>query len=57
MKWLEERVRSCHSTNILELQRRLALASRSEGQTLFDMLVDMIRGHDDIDLRLDFGKE
>jgi hypothetical protein len=61
IKWLEERVQNCHPTNVPFMQQRLAEAQRSKGQTLFDMVVEIIRVHgpggeeaeDQVDLRLE----
>jgi hypothetical protein len=53
IKRFEERVRNCHPTNVPIMQERLASARRGEGQTLFDMLVEIIRYHKDIELRLE----
>jgi hypothetical protein len=53
IKWLEERVRNCHPTNVPAMQERLAAARRGEGQTLFDTLVEIIRDHEAVELRLE----
>jgi hypothetical protein len=53
IKWLEERVQNCHPPNVPVMQQRLAAARRGEGQTLFDMLLEIIQDHDDIELRLE----
>jgi len=52
-KWIEERVRNCHPDNVPHMQKLLSAARRGEGQTLFEMLVEIIRDHDDIELRLE----
>jgi len=54
INWLNERVRNCHPTNVEVFRQRLVLAKRNEGETLFDMLVDIITSadHTDIELRL-----
>ena len=53
IKWLEERVQNCHPTNVPVMQQRLAAARRGEGQTLFDMLLEIVQDHEDIELRLE----
>jgi RNAse (barnase) inhibitor barstar len=53
IKWLEERAQKCHPTNVPVMQQRVAAARRGEGQTLFDILVEIIQDHEDIDLRLE----
>jgi hypothetical protein len=53
-KWLEERVRSCHPLNVPEMQRRLEAARRGEGETMFDLLVEIIRDNSEyVTLRLE----
>lgn len=51
--WLEERVHHCHPSNVAHIQERITAARQNEGETLFDTLVDIIRGHEDIELRLE----
>ncbi len=53
IKWLEERIQHCHPDNIPHFQHRLEEARRGEGMTLFDTLVEIIRDHADIQLRLE----
>jgi hypothetical protein len=53
LRWLQERVHSCHSSNVDHFQEHIAAARRREGKTLFDTLVEIIRDHNDIDLRLE----
>jgi hypothetical protein len=61
IKWLEERAQNCHPTNVPIMKQRLAEARQGKGQTLFDMLVEIIRDHgpggeeaeDQVDLRLE----
>ncbi len=52
IKWLENNIETCHLTNVPHMQQRLDSARRGEGQTLFDVLVEIIRCHHDIELRL-----
>jgi hypothetical protein len=53
LKWLEDRVQHCHPSNVASFRERIASARRGEGETLFDMLVEIIRDHEDIELRLE----
>lgn len=53
LRWLEERVDHCHPSNLAHFHERIAAARRQEGETLFDMLVEIVRDHEDIELRLD----
>jgi hypothetical protein len=53
LHWLEERVHRCHPSNVASFQERITLARRREGETLFDTLIEIIRDHEDIELRLE----
>jgi RNAse (barnase) inhibitor barstar len=53
LRWLEEIVHSCHPSNIGRVQEQIAAARRQEGDTLFDMLVEIVHDHEDIELRLE----
>ena len=54
VKWLEECLHHCHPLSVPHMQERLEAAGREEGQTLFDLIVEIIRGHKDfVDLRLE----
>jgi hypothetical protein len=53
LRWLEDRVQHCHPSNVASFQERIVSARRGEGETLFDTLVEIIRDHDDIELRLE----
>jgi hypothetical protein len=50
--WFEERVRSCHPSNASYMREHLETAKRLSGETLFDMLLDIVNKHDDIELTL-----
>lgn len=52
LRWLEQHVRTCHPSNIPEFQARIAAAQKSEGETLFDMLIEIIREHKKVELQL-----
>jgi hypothetical protein len=51
--WLEETVRRCHPSNVSHIRDRIASARRGDGETLFDTLVEIIRNHRHIELRLE----
>lgn len=53
LRWLESRVHDCHPSNIASIQNRITAARQRQGKTLFDTLIDIIREHDDIELRLE----
>jgi RNAse (barnase) inhibitor barstar len=53
LHWLEERIQNCHPSTVALFQERIAAAHRQEGETLFDMLVAIVRDHEDIELRLE----
>jgi hypothetical protein len=42
---LEDRIRRCHPSNVEYVRADLEAARRGEGQTLFDLLVEIIRTH------------
>ena len=45
IRFLEAKVRRCHPSNVAAVQADLEAARRGEGETLFDILVDVIRVH------------
>ncbi|MDQ3816701.1 MAG: barnase inhibitor [Acidobacteriota bacterium] len=49
---LESSLKRCHPSNIPILQERIALAKQNQGITFFDEIIDIIREHEDIELRL-----
>lgn len=51
--WLEDCCKTCHPSNVPNMRVRLADAQKCEGQTLFDILVEIIGGHEEIVLRLE----
>jgi hypothetical protein len=54
VKWLEERVQNCHPSNVPHMQERLEAAKLEEGQTMFDLLVEIIEENSDyLQLRLE----
>jgi hypothetical protein len=42
---LEALVRTCHPSNVDHLRRRIDMARRLEGPTLFDEIVEILRVH------------
>lgn len=53
LRWLEDRVQHCHPSNVASFRDRIESARFGKGVTLFDTLVEIIRDHDDIELRLE----
>ncbi len=45
VRHVEAKLRTCHPANVAHVQADLEAARRAEGQTLFDILVDIIRCH------------
>lgn len=45
VRWLEQKLPRCHPTNVPQVEADLEAARRREGQTLFDILVEIIRTH------------
>ena len=45
IKWLEEMLRRCHSTNRESVGARIERTRRHDGPTLFDEVVEIIRTH------------
>ena len=48
--WLMENLQRCHPSNRPRVQSELNDAQNNQGNTLFDIIVEIIRGHKDIDL-------
>ena len=53
LRWLQRTVRECHQLNIPNVRQRIAAAEQGKGETLFDALVEIICGHEEIELRLE----
>lgn len=53
LRWLEEKLHRCHPANVARVQAEIAAARRQQGETLFDILVQILRNHEDIELRLE----
>ena len=45
IRWLERALTTCHPDNVQNVRDRLAAAQRHEGETLFDIIVEIIRDH------------
>jgi hypothetical protein len=45
IRWLEETLARCHSSNVPRLTRELGDARLHKGTTLFDWIIEMIRDH------------
>jgi len=44
-KWLEERIAHCHPSNVPQFQDRLEQIKQGRGETVFDMIVEIIQIH------------
>jgi RNAse (barnase) inhibitor barstar len=45
IRWLEEKAQRCHQSNVLSVKRDIETARRGEGQTVADIIIDIIRIH------------
>jgi len=45
IRYLEDKILQCHPSNLVSVQAHLESARRGEGQTLFQILIDIIRAH------------
>lgn len=45
VKYLEHNLTTCHPLNIEAVQQKLKLARKEEGETIYQVLVDIIRRH------------
>jgi Barstar (barnase inhibitor) len=45
IKWKKRQLKTCHSDNRARIGQELESARRHEGQTLFDIVVEIIRNH------------
>jgi RNAse (barnase) inhibitor barstar len=52
VKYLSAMLTTCHPANVELVKRKLALAENREGETLFDTIVGIIKGHGHIELSL-----
>ena len=50
--WRMENLQRCHPSNRPRVQSELKDAQNNQGETLFDIILEIIRGHKDIDLTL-----
>ena len=52
VKYLKEMLAGCHPTNRTSVRERLALAEMQIGETLFDIIIEIIREHSHINFIL-----
>ena len=52
IKWLERKLKQCHPSNIPSVKDELIKANNREGQTLFDIIIEIIKDHKHINLTL-----
>lgn len=44
-RWYEAHIKTCHPANVERLQKEFESVQRSEGETVFDWLIQIIRNH------------
>jgi hypothetical protein len=52
-RWYERTITTCHHSNVPRLNCKLQESRQGRGETLFDWIVEIIRSHKDIELRLE----
>ena len=52
IKYIEDKMRRCHRTNVSAVKSDLEEAKKGNGEMLFDIIVDLMRGHEHIRLDL-----
>jgi hypothetical protein len=57
VRYLEQKVQRCHPTNVPYVTADIAAARRGEGQTIFEILVEIIRDHGPGGAQADDGVE
>jgi RNAse (barnase) inhibitor barstar len=53
IKYIEEKLKRCDPTNISSVEKDLQLAKDEKGQLLFDIIVDIVQRHDNIELKIE----
>lgn len=53
VKYYEKMLRKCHPTNIDKTKKLLEDSKRGEGDTFFDIVIEIIKNHDHIELIFD----
>jgi hypothetical protein len=48
--WLRAHLQTCHPSNVADMESRLALAEAGQGQTLFQLLKEIIAGNPHVHL-------
>jgi RNAse (barnase) inhibitor barstar len=54
---LKQRLKTCHRDNVELISRRIELAARGQGPSIFDDIVEIIRNHHPASYGADFGVE
>ena len=52
IKYVESKLQTCHESNVEYVKSDLELARNHKGQTLFDILIEIIKEHEHIRLEL-----
>jgi RNAse (barnase) inhibitor barstar len=53
VEYLQEKLKKCHPTAREDVREKLELAKNGEGETLFEIIVDIIKGHQHIKLKME----
>lgn len=53
IKYISEKLQRCHPTNITSVETDLEKAKDGRGEMLFDIIVDITRGHEHIKLKIE----
>lgn len=52
VKYIQMKLGNCHPTNRQEVREDLELAKNEKGETLFEMIVEIIKAHEHIKLKM-----
>jgi RNAse (barnase) inhibitor barstar len=52
VKYLSAKLTTCHPSNVESVKRNLELAETHAGKTLFELILDILKRHDHIELSL-----
>ncbi len=51
IKYFEVKLQRCHPSNIPKVKKELANAKKGKGQTLYQILIEIIKGHEHINFK------
>ncbi|MCB9325613.1 MAG: barstar family protein [Lewinellaceae bacterium] len=52
VKYFQDKLRKCHPSNKREVKNELEMAMNGKGETLFEMIVEIIKDHQHITLKM-----